>query len=255
MDTYWQDWLQRVALDEHVALIAITAIFVAGIVRGFTGFALSAVTVAILTPFIAPLELVPMCWFLEVTASLIMARGGWREADRPMVLGLIIGSAVGVVIGLWVTGWLDPTISKAVALTLLLVLAALQLAKVRARFLATKPGVLGAGLGAGLATGLAAIGGMVVALYVLARDAPAKRMRGSLVLYLLGSEVASGLALFAYGLMTEAVVARGLSFAVVAALGVFVGQTLFTPRFVSYYKPICLILLIGLAAIGLVRVL
>lgn len=253
MELLWQDWLRLVALDEQVALIAIAAVFVAGIVRGFAGFALSAVTVAVLTPFIAPLELVPMCWFLEVAASLIMARGGFRDADRSMVVGLIVGSAIGVVIGLWVTGLLDPQLSKIVALILLLVLAALQLAKVRARFLATQPGLYAAGISAGLATGLAAIGGMVVALYVLAREAPARQMRGSLVLYLFGSEVAAGIALVVYGRMSEAVVARGLSLAVAAACGVLVGQALFTPRFEAFYKPVCLLLLIVLAFIGIIR--
>ena len=252
--TWWTDWLALVNLDERVALIAIATTFFAGIVRGFTGFALSAITLAVLTPFIAPIELVPMCWFLEVAASLLMVRGGWRNADMQVVWGLVAGSAFGVVAGTWITGWLDPQISRAVALVILIVLAALQLAKVRAPFLATKPGLYGSGVVAGLVTGIAAVGGMVVALYVLARDAPARQMRASLVMYLFGSELVSGIAFVAYGRMTESVVMRGLSLAVSIMLGVLVGKMLFTPRFEGYYKPVCLVILIVLALVGLARV-
>ncbi len=47
-----------------------------------------------------PVQLIPICWWLEMTASVLMAKGGWQEADRGVVWGLIIGSTVGVPFGL-----------------------------------------------------------------------------------------------------------------------------------------------------------
>jgi len=132
-------------------------------------------------------------------------------------------------------------------------LAVLQLLRVRATLLATQPGLYLSGMVAGVATGLASVGGMVVALYVLARDAPAKAMRGSLVMYLFMTTFMSAIYLALYGMINETAVLRGLVFSIPCLVGVFVGKALFVPRFEGYYKPLCLLLLAGLAISGLSR--
>jgi len=173
--------------------IVVGAVFVAGVVRGFSGFALSALVMASLAIMIAPIELIVVCWLLELSASLLMVRGGFKDGDMKVALGLAIGSAVGAPVGLYLTNNLSIEASKFVALMVILTLAVLQLLRVRATLLATQPGLYLSGMVAGVATGLASVGGMVVALYVLARDAPAKAMRGSLVMYLLAGLAISGL--------------------------------------------------------------
>ena len=50
-------------------------VFVAGIVRGFSGFALSALFMASVAVVLPPVELIPICYVLEVTTSLIMFIG------------------------------------------------------------------------------------------------------------------------------------------------------------------------------------
>jgi len=228
--------------------------FAAGLVRGFSGFALSAIVMATAVLILPPVELIPMAWWLEMAASLIMLRGGWRDADKTIVIGLVLGSAIGVPLGLALTTTLPVETSKLVALALVISLSATQLARIRLRFLATKPGLYGSGLLAGIVTGLAGIGGMVVALYVLAQDAPARKMRAALVLFLFFGSVTSMIALLAFGVMDQRAVMRGLVFAAPVALGVLLGQRLFIPRFEPYYRPFCLSLLIALAAFGVLRV-
>ncbi len=247
---WFEQWAALAGFSPPIAALAVGAVFFAGIVRGFSGFALSAMTVALLIAYIPPLELVAMCWFLEVSASILMVRGGWKEADWSVVKGLVIGSAFGVVIGVGLNRLLPVETSTTVVLMLLIVLAALQLAKVRAHFLATIPGLYGSGIAAGVATGLASIGGMVVALYVLARQATARQMRASLIMYLFASEMAALIALLAYGLMTYEMIVRGVGLAVPTMAGVVCGQILFRPRLERFYKPFCLVLLIGLAGRG-----
>jgi len=228
-------------------------VLLAGLVRGFSGFALSAMTMASAVLILPPVELIPVCWWLEMTASVLMARGGWAEADRRVVFGLVIGSMVGVPVGFALTMALPVEISKLVALIVILVLAATQLARIRLAFLATKPGLYGAGLLAGIATGIASVGGMVVALYVLASDSPARQMRASLVVFLLFSTVTTLATLLWFGAMDGRTVARGLFLAPAAALGVIGGKLLFTPRFEPWYRPFCLSLLMGLAGLALAR--
>ena len=236
----WQFW------------ICVLVIFLAGMVRGFSGFALSALVMASLVIFLPPIELIVICWFLEMSASLLMVSDGIRQWDRSVVIGLVVGSSIGAPIGLYLTNTMPVETSKMIALLVILVLAALQLLKVRATFLATRSGVYFSGLTAGIVTGLASVGGMVVALYVLAREAPAKVMRGSLVMFLFVSGLLTFIYMNMYG-MFEGQVVRGLLWSPICMLGVLAGQALFRPRLEPYYKPFCLCLLIALAAVGLIR--
>lgn len=246
--------LSAVQLDSTTFAMLCVISFLAGVVRGFSGFALSALVMSSAVMFLPPVALIPVCWWLELSASVLMARGGWADANRKTVLGLVIGSTIGVPIGLWLTTSVSVETSKIIALCIILVLAATQLAKLRIAFLATRPGLYLSGLTAGIATGLASVGGMVVALYVLSQQSPAREMRGSLVLFLFVSSAMSMVMLLLYGVMDMVAVGRGLVLAVPAMLGVFVGQQLFVPRFESFYRPFCLTLLSFLAVIGLVRI-
>ena len=87
---------------DHLALLGLICL-IAGLVRGFSGFALSAMVMASGALILPPVQLIPVCWWLEMTASLFMLRGGWREANRKVALGLAIGSTIGVPFGLALT--------------------------------------------------------------------------------------------------------------------------------------------------------
>ena len=248
------DWvLSTTNLTANEFLIVGGLAMLAGIVRGFSGFALSAMVMATAIVILPPVELIPMLWWLEMSASLLMLKNGWAGADKTMTYGLVIGSTVGWPFGLALTVAISVAASKALALAVIVVLALTQLANVRMPFLATKPGLYGSGFLAGVVSGVAGVGGMVVAVYVLAAKAPAHVMRASLVLYLFLSSAISMIVLVAFGVMDTSGVARGLVFAVPTMLGVVLGQLMFTERLAPYYRPFCLILLIGLASLGLIR--
>ena len=234
-------------------LAAIT--FFAGMVRGFSGFALSAMVMATAVIFLPPVELIPMLWWLEMSASLAMLKGGWADANRGIVAGLVAGNALGWPIGLWLTTSLPVETSKIIALAIIVTLATASLAKLRLGFLDSRAGLVGTGVTAGIVSGLAHVGGMVVALYVLASNAPSRQMRGSLVLFLFAASFISMGILLAFGVMDLSGVARGLAFAIPTLAGVLLGQRLFTDRLAAYYRPFCLTLLIGLAGTSLVRTL
>lgn len=240
-------------LPELIVLAAIA--FAAGMVRGFSGFALSAVVMASAVLILPPRELIPICWVLEMTASLLMVRGGIAEADRRIAFGLAISSAVGVPLGLYLTTTLPVDQTRLLALLVLITLAALQLARVRLPFLATNLGLYGSGLIAGIVTGIASIGGMVVALFVLAQDGPARMIRASLVLFLFVSSFFSLMWLLGYGVMDGLALQRGLTLALPVAVGVLLGKALFRPSLERFYKPFALCLLLGLAGVSLARTL
>ncbi|MGC1495281.1 MAG: sulfite exporter TauE/SafE family protein [Sulfitobacter sp.] len=247
------DFLATLSLTPSQAIAMIAICFAAGLVRGFTGFALSALALALAVLIIPPVELIPVLWWLELAASLVMLRSGWGGADMRAAIILASGSAVGMFAGLGLTTTLDPVTSQRAALVLLISLAALQLAKLRIPGLATPAGTTIAGLVAGIATGLAGVGGMVVALYVLARDDDPKVMRATLVAFLFLGSITSLFTHIYYGTMNQTSVLRGFALIIPCILGVLIGQRLFTPRLQPYYRPVCLSLLIGLGAVSLLR--
>jgi len=228
-------------------------IFAAGLVRGFAGFALSAIVMASAASFIPPILLIPILWFQEMAASLLMARGGWQDADRPRTVLLVIGNWLGWPLGLWLTVSLPREASAQIALVIILILAGMQLLKVNIPALASRAGTLIAGFVAGIAGGVAHVGGMVVALYVLSQNDNARSMRATLVLYLFIGSLGSLFYLIYFGVMTSTAMLSALTLIPVTLLGVWLGTKLFNPRWEPYYKPFCLCLLIGLAALSLLR--
>ncbi|MEM9788316.1 MAG: sulfite exporter TauE/SafE family protein [Pseudomonadota bacterium] len=249
----FESLLNATDLTRQEFIILTVIVVVAGIVRGFSGFALSAMIMATAVLILPPVELLPMLWWLELSASLLMLKGGWADADRGTAIGLVIGSTAGWPLGLWLTVTLPVETSKLIALSIIILLAASQLSKLKLTFLASKPGLYGTGIVAGIVSGLAHVGGMVVALYVLASDAPARQMRGSLVLFLFLGSLTSMITLLIFGVMDFSGVTRGLIFAAPTMLGVYLGQKLFIPSLARYYRPFCLTLLCALALVSIVR--
>ncbi|MCX7558501.1 sulfite exporter TauE/SafE family protein [Sulfitobacter sp. F26204] len=249
MDNLWS--LLSLTLAQGIALSAI--FFAAGLVKGFTGFALSAFSLALAVLILPPVELLPMMWWPELGASLLMMRGGWDGANIKVAAILTLGSMTGVFVGLGLTTRLDPKLSAQIALVILITLAILQLAKVRLRALDSTTGTGATGVVAGIVTGLAGVGGMVVALYILAREMEPKVMRATLVTFLFFGSFTSFLTHLYYGTMNSTSATRGIFILIPCLLGVFLGQKLFTPKLQPYYRSVCLTLLIGLGALSLLR--
>lgn len=242
-------------LQPGEAAFTVAAFFLAGVIRGFSGFGSSAMIMASVTLILPPVALIPICWLLEIAASATMIRAGIRDGDHGVVAALTFGLLIGGPIGLWLVTSVPVETSKLMALLVVLTLAVLQLARIKAPFLATRAGLYGAGVASGFAYGLAGVGGMVVALYVLARETPSRVMRGSLVLYLLVSAPFGGALLYFYGMMSELALIRGAVLTIPALIGVQVGARLFIPRLERFYRPLCLGVVIAAAGIGSLRLL
>ncbi|MFK8079183.1 MAG: TSUP family transporter [Granulosicoccus sp.] len=250
------DTLQfHLQLSASSLAFAALVVLVAGMLRGFSGFGLSALVMAGLALLIPPIALIPVCFLLELVSGAVMFRGGLAEADRPLVIALVVGTAVGMPIGLAATHGLPPETSRLVALLLILFLAALQMFKLSPAFLGSKKSVYLAGLFAGMVTGLASIGGMVVALYILSLRVSAREVRASLVLYLFVSMAVSAFWLLSTGTLDTLAFKRGLLLAPMVVLGVFIGTWLFRPSLEPFYKRFCLFMLMSLAGFGLFRLL
>jgi uncharacterized membrane protein YfcA len=252
MFEYLQNLLE---LSAQETLIALSVVFIAGIVRGFSGFALSALIMAGLALIIPPISLIPICFILEAVAGLLMIKNGIALADKTIAWGLAVGSAIGTPVGLYITAHVSADISRLLALCVILSLALMQLFKQSPSFLATRSGLYITGIISGVVTGIANVGGMVVALYVLSQKAPAARMRATLVMYLFLGMFAGTVWLSVSGFLNSLAITRGLVLAPLTIAGVLLGTLFFRPSLELAYKRFCLVLLMALAAGGLIRML
>jgi uncharacterized membrane protein YfcA len=254
LDQYMLAYLQNLlALSATELAITGSVVLLASIVRGFSGFGLSALIMAGLALIITPVMLIPICFLLEGAASLLMLKGVLRQANRQVEWVLAIGSAVGVPIGLWATMSIPAEISQTIALLLILLLAGLQLLKLPLAIFSTQYGLYITGLLAGIATGIAGVGGMVVALFILAQRITAPQMRASLVMFLFLSMFTSSIWLTLTGLLNTLAIFRALALVPLVVIGVCMGAYLFRPSLEHLYKLFCLCLLLALASIGLLR--
>lgn len=246
--------LDHLNLSATESAVCIAVVFLAGCVRGFAGFGLSAVAMACLVLILPPVELIPVFYVLEGAASLVMFRGGVRDADMEQVWPLVIGSFVGIPIGLLATTSVSPELSKLTAVLVILILTILQFSRRMPAVLATKPGQYGVGTTAGIVTGLASVGGMVVALYVLASQAKPKEMRAALTMFLFIGMFTSLVYLVLYGVMTQTAFIRGAVLAPATLAGVLIGTLAFKPAWQVFYRKFCLTLLIVICLASLSRI-
>ena len=245
--------LEIIQLTEIEFIYCSFIVFFAGIVRGFSGFALSAIVVASMVGILPSVQLIPMVLFLEAVAGLVMLRGGIRDANMPIVWVLSIGSIVGIPIGLLATVILPIETSSIIVLILILFLASLQLYKPKPGILLSKSALYTTGIIAGIASGIAAVGGMVIALYVLASEESAKSTRGAIVMFLFIGLFTSMIWYLIYGIMDARAAIRGAIFTPILLVGIFIGSSLFSPTLQKFYRQFCLVLLILISLIGLLR--
>ena len=241
------------ALNNSDLLILILICFFAGLIRGFSGFGLSAFVMSLALTIIPPIELIPVCWWMEFVASVFMIRNGWKDSDKKISVILWLGAVFGLPVGIALTTILDFQTSKIVALVLILILALILLRNFKIQFLSTSVGTISSGVFAGAATGLASIGGMIVAIYVLASQNSVRRVRASLVLYIFLNSVTTFIFLILFDVMDHKAFVRGVLLAVPSSIGVVLGSILFMQKLEKYYRPFSLGLLISFSLVGLIR--
>lgn len=70
----------------------LAVVLLAGVVRGFSGFGFSALSVAGLSLMVSPTKVVPTSLLLEIVASLSLLRQVWSQVDLVWLRALVIGN-------------------------------------------------------------------------------------------------------------------------------------------------------------------
>ncbi len=247
-------WLgAATGLDMLSLLFCMAAVFAASVIRGFSGFGLSALVVSSLSLVLPPAEIVPMTLLLEAVASLRMLPAVRHDLDWRIMGGLLVGAVPAVPAGAWLLASLPDAAMRGV-ISLLVLGASLMVWRGMVFSRAPGMGAHGAtGVVSGGMFGAAAIGGLPVVVYMLAASVSAATTRAVLTLYLMLMGLYGAAVTGAFGLLTAESVWRVMLFLPPLFVGVAIGGRKFASAHPDSYRRFTLTLLVLLALAGLAR--
>lgn len=231
------------------------ALFIAGMVRGYSGFGLSALVMTSLALVIPPAQIVPVTLLLEVLATLLLYRGIHGDVAWRLLIWLLAGAAVATPLGLVFLQRLSPDVVR-VALALFILGACLLLwrnASRHSRAMGAVPAFL-TGIVSGVANGVAAVGGLPAVIYLVAAVPQAGAFRATAMVYLLLLNVYGFSATYMAGLVDGQVLLRLGGFAIPALIGVLVGHRHFLSANPESFRRFAIGLLAFLAIIVILKV-
>jgi len=215
------------ATDALIIAYSIACVFGAAIVRGYSGFGFSLLSITALSLALPPAEIVPSIFMLEVAASLHMLPGIWRDIHWRAIGLLLLGCIIATPIGVQMLANV-PAAPMRIALSVFVIVATTFLW--RGFALKTMPGPVApvaTGAASGLANGAFGIGGPPAILFFFSSPASVAIGRASIIAYFLGTDLI-GLAFLAEAdLATRTTLWRFLTFLPPLLLGVWLGARIF----------------------------
>ena len=207
------------------AMMAI--VFLAGIIRGFTGFGSALLTVPALAVLFGPVQAVAIEVLIEIPVALGLLPVAYREAERKTVLPMLGMFVLFVPFGTFMLTLIDPNIVKIAISMFVLIAVGIMSQQTRfARIFSPKANLL-VGAISGTTQGLTGMAGPLFATALLARNESSAKTRANITVLAAGIIALSVTSFWAFGLFS----AQILFYAVLASpailLGVWVGAILF----------------------------
>lgn len=226
-------------------------ILLAAFVRGYSGFGYSAIVIAGSALVTHPLNLVAVVMVMELAMSVQSWRGAGPDVDWRRVLFLMLGAVVGLPFGLWALTAVSEDTARAAISAYVLAMCAVLLTGWRLRAEARGAG---ANLTAGLVSGLAnapGMGGLPLAAFFAAQPIPAPVFRATLIAYFPILDLYSAPLYWAHGMIGRDTLLAALMALPLTVLGNWLGGRHFFGTDPREFRRFALLLLAGLAALGL----
>ncbi len=237
-------------------LVGAVVMFVASVVRGYSGFGFSAVLVAGLAFVVDPVEAVSLAIGMEVLASVVQGRSVWDDIDWRMLWILVAAAVVGNPFGVLLLTTVDADPLRIVTFVTLSVLSiALLVGGTTTKVAATPLVLFGIGVVAGVVNGATAMSGLVLVLAMTALSIAPADLRGTLVAYFFVSDIVVLGLLLARGELDQIYAWRVVFSVPVMAVGVLVGSRVFLGASVESFRKNTLVLLLAISVVGLGRLL
>lgn len=235
----------------HMLIFSSAAIFLAAIVRGFSGFGFSLLSITAISLLLPPREIVPSIFLLEVAASINMIPSIWREIDWRSIRWLLLGYVIALPLGTYALGnFPEPPMQLAMSIfvlsTAIMMLRGFRMTKAPGAAATTVTGAA-----SGLFNGAFGIGGPPVVLFYFSSPAAAAVSRASVIAFFLSTDVL-GFGKLAYdGLVTGQTFVQFLAWLPALLIGVWAGAHGFRRIDQALFRRFVLVILMALAVLTL----
>jgi uncharacterized membrane protein YfcA len=229
-----------------------TAVLIAALVRGYSGFGYSAMVIAASSLVTNPLNFVAVVVIAEALMSAQSWSGLGRDVDWRRVGWLLAGAVVGMPLGLWALSFVSEDGARAVVSLYVLTMCLILLAGIRFKAEIGASGTLGAGLISGLANA-PGMGGLPVAAFFAAQPMAPAVFRATLVAYFPILDLFSAPLYWMAGLVTWDTLWASLFVLPLTLLGNWLGGRHFFQSDPQDFRRFAIILLAGLAGLGLLK--
>jgi hypothetical protein len=233
-----------------VLLYVAAAVFVAFVVRGFSGFGSSLIAISAITLFLAPARVVPAIFALEILASISLLPAVWRQIDWQSLRWVIAGCAVATPAGIWALATVPVELMR-VAISGLVICAAVVLLAERTAQRTPGPwATFGVGCAVGLLNGASGLGGPPAVVFYFATVAAAVG-RATLIAFFVFTDLYGLILAGSGGLLTAGAVALALYAVPFMLLGIWLGNKGFIRTNPRSFRTLVLWLLIVLGLAGI----
>jgi uncharacterized protein len=237
--------------DWQLLALSSAAVFLAAIVRGFSGFGFSLLSITAISLILPVAQIVPSIFLLEIAASINLIPSIWREIHWRSLTWLMVGYVIGlpiggyalihapeapaqIVLGIFVIG------------TAILMLRGFHLERTPGRAASTATGTA-----SGLLNGAFGIGGPPVVLFYFSTPGAAAIGRASIIFFFLFTDLL-GVGYFAtQGIVTTQSFVQSLVWLPALLVGVWIGAHGFRRLKQETFRRWVLVILIALAVLGI----
>ena len=241
-------------LNIYELILVFSVIFIASIVRGFTGFGFSALTISTLSFILPPIQIVPIILILEVSLSILMLPVIIKSIQWKFVFLFFTGILFGSPIGLYILRNTSYEISHLIIATSVIILSLLLFRGFTNKKLNNNFFKVLTGFVSGICNGIGTIGGLPVAIYLLVISMQSASVRASLAALFFFTDTYAFTISYYTGIVNEVVFYRALPLIFILPIGVYIGNRYFKKSKENEFRKIVLQLLILISFIAILKV-
>ena len=247
------DFLSYFELSLVEIYFVVFVVFIASIIRGFNGFGFSATCISGFSFILPAIEIVPIILALEVIISIFMAPYVWSKIDWNFVFKLLIGITIGSPIGLYLLKYLSSDVTHISVCVLVIFFSFLLMNGYQNKKIDNSYAKMFTGIISGTLNGLTTLGGMPVALFLLATSIQPAVIRGSLAALFFLTDIYAFVLSSLAGIVDVTTIYRTLPLIIILPIGVYIGDKFFVKSKEETYRKVVFYFLIFISILGVFR--
>mgnify|MGYP001149042990 CR=1 FL=1 len=229
------------------------ALFVAAIIRGYSGFGFSAIFIIMAALITNPLPLIPVMFTCEIAMTAFQARGIRSHIDWSRALFMLAGAALATIPSIAIMARLGQNEARIAVSVMVLILSLLLLSGWQLRRPIAGKGHLGIGIVAGIANS-AGVGGLPTAAFLSAQGVAPAVFRATMIVFLTGIDMMALPVMAANDLVGgDTAIGIALAFPILGA-GIWFGSRGFATASQTQFRRVVVMLLAALALLNIARV-